>query len=111
MNKELIEILKYLRLGGLLAHWDEYLKLAGEKRFSHAHLLTHVLEEERRMKRENARLQRLRCAKIEDPYVIETFPFEQQPKLNSKRIMALSDSFGYLTQRENILWLGATGCG
>ncbi len=30
MNKELIEHLKYLRLGGLLAHWDEYLKLAAE---------------------------------------------------------------------------------
>jgi DNA replication protein DnaC len=111
MNKELIDTLKYLRLGGLLAHWDEYLKLAGEKRFSHAHLLTHVLEEERRMKRENARLQRLRCAKIEDPYVIETFPFERQPKLNRKRIMALYDSFGYMNQHQNILWLGATGCG
>ena len=24
MNKELIETLKYLRLGGLLVHWDEF---------------------------------------------------------------------------------------
>jgi DNA replication protein DnaC len=111
MNKELIETLKYLRLGGLLAHWDDYLKLAAEGRFSHARLLTHVLEEECRIKRENARQLRLKRARIPDPLVIETFPFERQPKLNKKKIMALYDSLGYMHQSQNLLWLGATGCG
>ena len=111
MNKELIETLKYLRLGGLLAHWDEYLKLAAEGRFSHARLLTHVLEEECRIKRENARQLRLKRARIPDPLVIETFPFERQPKLNKKKIMALYDSLGYMHQSQNLIWLGATGCG
>jgi DNA replication protein DnaC len=111
MNKELIETLKYLRLGGLLAHWDEYLKLAAEGRFSHARLLTHVLEEECRIKRENARRLRLKRACIPEPLVIETFPFERQPKLNKKKIMALYDSLGYMNQSQNLIWLGATGCG
>ena len=111
MNKELIETLKYLRLGGLLVHWDEYLKLAAEGRFSHARLLIHVLEEECRIKRENARQLRLKRARIPDPLVIETFPFERQPKLNKKKIMALYDSLGYMNQSQNLLWLGATGCG
>ena len=111
MNKELSETLKYLRLGGLLVHWDEYLKLAAEGRFSHARLLTHVLEEECRIKRENARQLRLKRARIPDPLVIETFPFERQPKLNKKKIMALYDSLGYMNQSQNLLWLGATGCG
>ena len=111
MNKELIETLKYLRLGGLLAHWDDYLKLAAEGRFSHARLLTHVLEEECRIKRENARRLRLKRARIPEPLVIETFPFERQPKLNKKKIMALYDSLGYMNQSQNLLWLGATGCG
>lgn len=111
MNKELAESLKYLRLGGLLAHWDQHLKLAAEKRFSHAHLLTHVVEEECRLRRENARLQRLRCAKLKDPFVIETFPFEQQPKLNKKKIMELYDTLGYMQQCQNIIWLGSTGAG
>ena len=110
MNKELIETLKYLRLGGLLAHWDDYLKLAAEGRFSHARLLTHVLEEECRIKRENARRLRLKHARIPEPLVIETFPFERQPKLNKKKIMALYDSLGYMNQSQNLLWLGATGC-
>jgi DNA replication protein DnaC len=111
MNKELIETLKYLRLGGLLAHWDDYLKLAAEGRFSQARLLTHVLEEECRIKRENARQLRLKRARIPDPLIIETFPFERQPKLNKKKIMALYDSLGYMNQSQNLLWLGATGCG
>lgn len=111
MNKELTEILKYLRLGGLLAHWEEYLQVAAEGRFSHARLLTHVLEEECRIKRQNARQLRLQRARIPEPLVIETFPFERQPKLNKKKIMALYDSLGYLQNRQNIIWLGATGCG
>jgi DNA replication protein DnaC len=111
MNKELLESLKYLHLGGLLAHWDDYLKLAAQGRFSHARLLTHVLEEECRIKRENARRLRLKRARLPEPLVLETFPFERQPKLNKKRIMALYDSLGYMHQSQNLLWLGATGCG
>jgi len=111
MNKELTESLKYLRFPGLLAQWDQYLKLAAEKRFSHAHLLTHVVEEECRLRRENARKRRLQCAHMTDPLVIETFPFEQQPKLNKKKIMELYDTLGYMRQSQNIIWLGSTGVG
>jgi DNA replication protein DnaC len=111
MNEQLAEILKYLRLSGLLAHWDDYLKGAAEKRFSHAHLLTHILEEEYRLKREHARQLRLKRAHIPEPWVIETFPFERQPKLNKKRILALYDSLSYMKQNQNIIWLGRTGCG
>ena len=111
MNKELTERLKYLRLGGLLAHWDEYLKLAADQGFSHGRLLTHVLEEEYRIKRENARQFRIKRARIPEPLVIQTFPFERQPKLNQKKIMALYDSSGYLQESQNIIWLGVTGCG
>jgi DNA replication protein DnaC len=110
-NKELIENLKYLRLGGLLAHWEEYLKLAAEQNFSHARLLTHVLEQEYRIKRENARRLRVKRACIPEPLVIETFPFERQPKLNQKKIMALYDSLDYMQNHQNIIWLGVTGCG
>ena len=52
MNEALAAKLKYLHLGQLLAHWDDYLKLAGDQRFSHARLLTHVVEEQYRIKRE-----------------------------------------------------------
>ena len=111
MNPELIETLKYLRLGGLLAHWDDYLKVAAAGRFSHARLLTHVLAEERRIKHHNALQLRLKHARIPEPLLIETFPFERQPKLNKKMIMALYDSQSFMQQGQNIIWLGGTGCG
>lgn len=111
INPTLVENLKYLRLPGLLAHWEEYLKQAADGRHSHARLLAHVLEEECRIKREKARQLRLRHARIPDLLVIETFPFERQPKLNKKKIMHLYDSMEYLRKHQNIVWLGSTGCG
>jgi DNA replication protein DnaC len=111
MNEELKAKLKYLRLGGLLAHWDDYLKVAADKGFSHGRLLTYVLEEEWRIKQDNARKLRLKKAHIPERLVIETFPFDQQPKLNKKKIMALYDSCDFMTNSQNIIWLGGTGCG
>jgi len=111
MNEELVGKLKYLRLGGLLAHWDEYLKLAGQRRFSHNRLLTYILEEEYRIKRENARKLRLSKARIPEHFVMETFPFRKQPKLNKKSILALYESFEFIKNSQNIIWLGPTGCG
>jgi DNA replication protein DnaC len=111
MDKDLTHQLKSLRLPRLLAHWDDDLKAAAQQRFSHARLLTHVVEHEYRQRCENARQQRLHRARIPEPWVLETYPFARQPKLNKKAIQALYDSSSYLTQNQNIIWLGPTGIG
>lgn len=111
MNDSLTQQLKYLRLKELLAHWDDLLKLAARKNFSHDRLLRHVIEEEYRLRRENARAFRLKQAAIPEALVMETYPFNRQPKLNKKKIMALYDSMSWMTNAENIIWLGKTGCG
>ena len=111
MDEELSKMLQYLRLSGLLTKWNQYLKLAGKGRFSHDRLLRHVVEEEYKLRRNNAHLLRLKKARIPERYVIETFPFNKQPKLNKKRIFALYDAFEYMTAHQNIIWLGPTGCG
>src|SRR6266566_4377987 len=53
MDDELTKTLKYLRLSGLMAHWDEYLAVAQKQRFSHVRLLRYVLEEEFKIRSEN----------------------------------------------------------
>lgn len=111
MNDETIKALKCLRLGGLLAHWDEYLTLARKQNFSHVRLLDYILEQECRIKSENARRLRLQRARIPDPYVMETFPFDRQPKLDKKKLLSLYDAFDFLVKKQNILWMGPTGCG
>ena len=111
MNEQLAEKLKYLRLGALLVHWDEYVTMAAKKRLSHTGLLTHIIEEEHRLRRENACTLRHKRARIPEPFVMETFPFQKQPKLNRKMILALYDTLEYMRAGRNIIWLGPTGCG
>ena len=111
LNEKLSEQLKYLHLGALLSRWNDYLMLAADKGLSHAGFLTHVIEEEYRIKKANSQLLRAKRARIPEPLTMETFPFERQPKLNKKKILALYDSSTYLTDSQNIIWLGATGCG
>jgi len=111
MDDELRNMLKYLRLKGLLDNWDHYLTIAAEQRWSHARLLKHVVDEEHKLRRHNAHKLRLKKANIPERFAIETYPFDRQPKLNKKRIFALYDSFQYMRDNQNIIWLGPTGCG
>jgi len=111
MDDTLAQQLKYLRLPGLLARWDEHLKTAAQSNLSHARLLTRVVEEEYRLRCEQVRQQRLRLAKIPEQWVMDTFPFDRQPKLNKKKILALYDSMAFQRDKQNIIWLGGTGCG
>jgi DNA replication protein DnaC len=111
MNETLAQQLKYLRLTGLLSRWDDHLKAAAQSNLSHARFLTHVIEEEYQLKCEQALQQRLKLAKIPEKLVMDTFPFERQPKLSRKKILALYDSMAFLRDKQNIIWLGGTGCG
>ena len=111
MDEELVAKLKYLRLGRLLSQWDETLEAARKGRYSSERLLTHVLEEEYRAKRENARLLRRQRANIPEMLEMETFPFSRQPKLDRKKIMSYYDGFDYMTKQRGIVWMGPTGCG
>jgi DNA replication protein DnaC len=111
MDDELVAKLKYLRLGRLLSHWDETLEMARKGRYSAGRLLKHVLEEEYRAKRENARLLRRQRANIPEMLEMETFPFSRQPELDRQKIMSYYDGFDYMTKQRGIIWMGPTGCG
>ena len=58
LDEELIAILRYLRLGSLLSHWDETLARARKGRYSVERLLKYVLEEEYRAKPTNAAMRK-----------------------------------------------------
>ncbi len=111
MDEELKQMLKYIRLGGLLANWDPYLATARKGNYSHARLLKYVVEQEYKIKKENSRKMRLARAKIPEKFVIETFPFTRQPKLNKKKIVNLYDGFDYMEKCRNVIWIGPTGTG
>jgi len=111
MNEELTQMLKYIRLGGLLANWDRYLSAAQKGNYSHVRLLKYVVEKEYQIKKENSRKMRMNRAKIPEKFVIETFPFSRQPKLNKKKIVNMYDGFDYMEKCRNVIWIGPTGTG
>lgn len=111
MDEQVIEMLKYIRLLGLLANWDRYVEMAREGNFSHVRLLKYIIEEEYKIKKENSRKMRLSRAKIPEKFVMETFPFVRQPNLNKKKILNIYDSFDYMSRNQNVIWIGTTGTG
>ena len=111
MNEALKEKLKYLRLTGLLSHWDQYLEQIQQSNVSHVRWLENIIDEEYGFKKENARKLRMSRAKIPEKLVMETFPFSQQPNLSKKKLLNLYDAFDYLSNNQNIIWIGATGTG
>lgn len=111
IDEELVKMIKFLRLTGLLANWDRFLAMAQEEDFSHPRLLKYIIEEEYKTKKENSRKMRLKRAQIPEQLVMETFPFQRQPNLDRKKIMAIYDSFDYMAKTQNIIWIGPTGTG
>jgi hypothetical protein len=84
MDQELMKMLKYLRLSGLLTHFDRFLEKAKNEDLSHVRLLRHIIEQEYKLKMENARKMKLCRAKIPEKWLMETFPFDRQPMIRSK---------------------------
>ena len=111
MDEKILSMLKYLHLSGLLANWDRNLKLALEHNFSPVKLLQYVIEQEYNIKKANSRRLRIKRAAIPEEFVIETFPFDRQPKLNKKKVLSIYDSFDYMKKNQNVIWVGATGSG
>lgn len=110
-DEELLKKIKYLRLNGLADNLANYLKIAQKGNFSHFGLLQYIIEEEYKLKQENSRRMRMSRAKIPEQYVMETFPFAQQAKLNKKKLLNLYDTFDMLENARNIIWMGPTGVG
>ena len=110
MDEELANMLKYIRLPSLQENWNRYLATADQKNYSHARLLGKIIEDEYAIKKENSRKLRISRARIPEKYVIETFPFDNQPNLSRKKVINIYDCC-YMEQHQNIIWIGSTGTG
>lgn len=111
MDEKLTRKIKYLGFKGLLTNWEKILTHTDKTQPSYEKFLTEIIEKEFGIKKENARVNRIRRATIEELLVIETYPFEKQPKLNKRKILQAYDSRDYLKQHKNIVFIGPTGVG
>lgn len=111
LDKDMREKLKFLKLDWLKGNWEDVLKDAAKKKCSYQRLLEEIIGNEYDMRWERARQARLERAKIPEIFVIETYPFERQPKLNKKLVMQLHDSLSFLHENQQLVLVGPTGCG
>lgn len=103
--------LKALRLYGLLEHWDEYVKLSGKRNQSAIQWLEKIIADEYSLKQIRATAFRMKRAHIPEPYILSTYPFGRQRKLNRKKVEAIYDAFETMEKKRNVIWMGPTGCG
>jgi DNA replication protein DnaC len=111
MDQELQNKLKYLGLKTLLGNWEQTIETAEKNHVSYSRLITEIIEKEYSMKKEFARINRIKKAGMPEQLCMETYPFELQPKFSKKRIMQAYDSKDYLHKNSNIAFIGPTGCG
>lgn len=111
MDQDLLMMLKYLRLSGLASQFDHFLEKAETEDISHVRWLRQIIEEEYRLKQENARKRRLSLSRIPEMWTFQTFPFVRQPKVDKKKVTHLYDAFDYITHARNIIFFGPTGVG
>ncbi len=111
MNEELKKQAQSLGLKHLAQNWDEICAAALKQKPSYTAFLTNLLAQEYGLQQENNRRTRIKKAGIPDVLVMQTFPFDQQPKLKKKLVLELYDSSRYLSERQELIFIGPTGCG
>jgi DNA replication protein DnaC len=111
MNEALKKQVQALGLKHLAQNWDELVASAMKQKPSYTAFLTSLVAQEYGLQQETTRLARIKKACIPELLVMQTFPFDQQPKLKKKVVLELYDSLRYLTEKQELIFIGPTGCG
>jgi DNA replication protein DnaC len=111
MDQTLLDHLSFLELPNLCETWEEVLRDANREKPSYHRFLTTVIASEYQYQTEKRRLSRIRRARIPEVFVMETFPFARQPKLDKRKVMDNYDTKRFLTEAQVLLFIGPTGCG
>ena len=111
MDDSLRRELQLLGLHALAENWEGILKEAIRRRPSYHRFLQRIVHEEYHRKTEKTRLARLKRAKIPQLFVMDTFPFHQQPRLKKQLVLELYDSLSYMKDPRDLVFIGPTGCG
>lgn len=110
MNEELDQLLKNLKLRGILDSYDEQLRSAEKEDVSYTEFVTRLMRAQWHARQENAIEWRIRNAKLPERWSLETFPFARQPGVNRKQIRTFAE-LEFVPKAENIVFVGPTGVG
>lgn len=111
LNETVKNQLDCLKLKHLAEHWDNFFRKAEMQKPSYNKFLTTILQKEYDCKKENTRLTRIKNARVPETFIMETFPFSKQRRLNKKLVMGLYDSLRFINEKQELIFIGPTGCG
>ena len=111
MDSSLPNRLRYVGLSYLAENWEAVQKQAAKTHPSYERFLTQIVEQEYQHKSEKSRLARIKRARIPELLVMDTFPFDKQPRLKKKLVLQLYDSLLFIKEHQDLVFIGPTGCG
>ena len=111
MDEIIKKQLQFIGLKHLSEDWELTLKTAKRKQLSYHKFLTDIIEKEYFEKTERARLSRIKKANIPMHFIMETFPFDKQPRLKKRVVTELYDSIQFMREKQELIFIGPTGCG
>lgn len=110
MNPQLSNILKRLRLSGMLNTLQLRIQEAMTNQLGHLEFLELVLQDEITLRNDRAFAKRLKAARFRDPKAIEDFDFSFNPSVKRKQILELATGH-FIRQHQDVLFIGPPGVG
>jgi len=110
MRANLEQMLKKLTLGRMAEILPAELGRAREKKASYEDFLERLLTAQYNHRQETALAWRIHKAKLPEQWSLDTFPYDQQPGLDERRIRELEE-LDFIHRAENIVFMGPTGVG
>lgn len=104
-------LLKELKLGTVLRHWEAVADQAHQAHWTHSQFLMNLVELEVAERKQRRIARYIAAAKLPVGKTIDTFEFKATPSLNSAHIIALLEQTDWVDQASNILLFGPSGVG
>ncbi len=110
MREKLRQLLATLRFNGMAQVLDRLLDQAEKDGTPVIQVLLQLLQEELRHRQERSLAYRITQAKLPWDWSIDTFPFAQQPAVNTSQIKSLA-GLDFIGRAQNIVFIGPPGTG
>jgi DNA replication protein DnaC len=110
MNDPLDQLLRSLHLRRIAEILDQEIASAEKQALSYQEFLLRILRPQWQARQEQALAWRTRQAQLPEPWSLETFPFDLQPKIDRRHIRSLAE-LDFIPRAENLVLIGPTGVG
>lgn len=110
MNDQLDQLLRSMHLRRIAEILDQEIASAEKQALSYQEFLLRILRPQWHARQEQAIAWRIKQAQLPEPWSLETFPFDLQPKIDRRLIRSLAE-LDFIPRAENLVLIGPTGVG